>query len=230
MNILVRATKNRFDELNQKLSESGHTLHWLDDNDLISPQLNGYELIMDLNFDEKSNQLHLYAGFSGLPVIVGSVKQSLAKAYHDFGRKLNCLLIGMNTLPSFIHRSVAEVSLLHSEDSDKAQAIINALGWKMILCDDRVGMVTPRVICMIINEACFTLQEGTAGMRDIDTSMKLGTNYPFGPFEWADRIGIKHVYETLEAVYQDTHDERYKACPLLKTYYLKGESFYPTQA
>jgi 3-hydroxybutyryl-CoA dehydrogenase len=87
-------------------------------------------------------------------------------------------------------------------------------------------MVTPRVIFMIINEACYTLQEGTADMKDIDTSMKLGTNYPFGPFEWADNIGIKHVYETIETMYSDTHDERYKVCPLLKTKYLKGETFY----
>jgi 3-hydroxybutyryl-CoA dehydrogenase len=79
---------------------------------------------------------------------------------------------------------------------------------------------------MIINEACYTLQEGTASMQDIDISMKLGTNYPFGPFEWADKIGIKHVYETLKAVYDDTHDERYKICPMLKTIYLKNGSFY----
>jgi 3-hydroxybutyryl-CoA dehydrogenase len=86
-------------------------------------------------------------------------------------------------------------------------------------------MVTPRILFMIINEACYTLQEGTASKEDIDTSMKLGTNYPFGPFEWANKIGIKHVYETLEAIYLDTHDERYKVCPLLKTMYLKGEEF-----
>jgi 3-hydroxybutyryl-CoA dehydrogenase len=53
------------------------------------------------------------------------------------------------------------------------------LDWKYIQVEDRVGMVTPRVIFMIINEACCTLQEGTASMKDIDTSMKLGTNYPF---------------------------------------------------
>jgi 3-hydroxybutyryl-CoA dehydrogenase len=69
------------------------------------------------------------------------------------------------------------------------------------------------------------LQEGTASKEDIDTSMKLGTNYPFGPFEWANKIGIKHVYETIEAIYLDTHDERYKVCPMLKTMYLKGEEF-----
>jgi 3-hydroxybutyryl-CoA dehydrogenase len=56
-------------------------------------------------------------------------------------------------------------------------------------------------------------------MEDIDKGMRLGTNYPNGPFEWCDRIGIRDVYETLEAIWCDTHDERYKICPLLKTRY-----------
>lgn len=89
-----------------------------------------------------------------------------------------------------------------------------------MIVDDRVGMVTPRVISMIINEAYYVVQEGTASREDIDLAMKSGTNYPYGPFEWIRRIGIKHIYEVLEAVYEDTKDERYKICPLLKKEYL----------
>ena len=74
---------------------------------------------------------------------------------------------------------------------------------------------------MIINEAYYTAQEGTASREDIDMAMKLGTNYPYGPFEWSERIGINHIYELLEAIYDDTHDERYKICSLLKQEYLK---------
>ena len=83
-----------------------------------------------------------------------------------------------------------------------------------MVVDDRVGMVTPRIIFMIINEAYFTVQEGTAGKADIDQGMKLGTNYPYGPFEWSDRIGLQHVYELLEAVYEDTkmNVTRYVPC------------------
>jgi 3-hydroxybutyryl-CoA dehydrogenase len=50
--------------------------------------------------------------------------------------------------------------------------------------------------------------------------MKLGTNYPLGPFEWAKKIGIENVYLVLDSVYKDTKDERYKICPLLKKEYL----------
>jgi 3-hydroxybutyryl-CoA dehydrogenase len=84
-----------------------------------------------------------------------------------------------------------------------------------------VGLVTPRVLSMIINEAFYTCQEKTATAADIDLAMKLGTNYPFGPFEWAEKIGLRQVYQLLEAVYEDTRDERYKICPLLKKEYLR---------
>jgi len=50
----------------------------------------------------------------------------------------------------------------------------------------------------------------------------LGTNYPKGPFEFCSEFGINQVYLLLEALYQDTHDERYKICSLLKTEYLKS--------
>ncbi|MBA3648553.1 MAG: hypothetical protein H0W62_08385 [Chitinophagales bacterium] len=119
-----------------------------------------------------------------------------------------------------------EVSFLNPDDEKVLSLLAEKLKWSYLRVEDRVGMVTPRVIMMIINEACFTLQEGTASKEDIDKAMKLGTNYPFGPFEWCDRIGIKQVYETLEAIWNDTHDERYKICPLLKTRYFRKESFY----
>ena len=94
------------------------------------------------------------------------------------------------------------------------------LGTEITLVDDRVGMVTPRIIAMIINEAYYTVQEGTASKADIDTGMKLGTNYPMGPFEWVQKWGLTNIYELLEALYLDSKDERYKICPLLKKEYL----------
>ena len=224
MKILARGEKIRTEELKLKLSSVVCDLKIIDDTDLSSANLNDYDLIFDLDFDEHQEQLNFYAGLN-VPVIVSCVKTQLAKAVHDYGKKVNCLLIGMNCLPTFINRELAEVSLLDSTTKATLETLMQQLNWKYKLIEDRVGMVTPRIIFMIINEACYTVQEGTASLEDIDTSMKLGTNYPFGPFEWANKIGVKHVYETLEAIYNDTHDERYKICPLLKTKYLKRESF-----
>lgn len=225
MKILARGSKNRIKELQEKLSGVSCELTCVDDSDLLSANVHLFDLVFDLKFDEKTEQLKYFAGLKNIPVIVCAVKQQLAKAAFDFNRKIECTLIGMNALPGFINRPLTELSLLNAGDEPVLAKLMGQLGWNYKLVQDRVGMVTPRIIFMIINEACYTLQEGTASMKDIDTSMKLGTNYPMGPFEWANQIGIKHVYETLEALYTDTHDERYKVCPLLKSKYLKGEEF-----
>lgn len=225
MKILARGSKNRIKELQEKLRNVSCELTCIDDSDLLSANVHEFDLVFDLKFDEKTEQLKYFAGLKNIPVFVCAVKQQLARAAFDYGRKIDCQLFGINSLPTFLNRPLVEISLLNEKDRDGLNQIMLELNWDFKIVEDRVGMVTPRIIFMIINEACYTLQEGTASLQDIDTSMKLGTNYPFGPFEWANKIGINHVYETLENMYQDTHDPRYKVCPLLKTKFLKGEDF-----
>jgi 3-hydroxybutyryl-CoA dehydrogenase len=77
---------------------------------------------------------------------------------------------------------------------------------------------------MIINEAYYTVQEGTANKTDIDTAMKLGTNYPKGPFEFLELFSIELVYKQLNSLYNDTHEERYKICSLLKSEFITKEN------
>ena len=134
-------------------------------------------------------------------------------------------VFGFCGLPTLLNRPLLEVSLHHESDREKLAETCAALGTDYRIVADRVGLVTPRVICQIINEACFTVQEGTATMQDVDLGMKLGTNYPRGPFAWANAIGVERVYAVLEAMWDDTHDERYKVCPLLKRQALRGEPF-----
>lgn len=226
MKIFVRGEKIRTTELKNKLANVSCEWTIIDDTNLSNFDLQGFDIIFDLDFDEHPAQLKYYAGLSNKPVFLSAVKIQLAAAVHAFGRKPECLLFGINALPGFINRNMLEVSAYQKSDENALVACMASLESPFQLVEDRTGMVTPRILFMIMNEACYTVQEGTAEIRDIDTAMKLGTNYPMGPFEWADKVGIKHVYETLEALYLDTHDERYKVCPLLKTKYLKGENFY----
>ena len=134
-------------------------------------------------------------------------------------------VFGFCGLPTLLNRPLLEVSLFHEADRAKLAETCAALGTDYRVVADRVGLVTPRVICQIINEACFTVQEGTATMQDVDLGMRLGTSYPRGPFAWANAIGVARVYAVLDALWHDTHDERYKVCPLLKRQALRGEPF-----
>jgi 3-hydroxybutyryl-CoA dehydrogenase len=83
-------------------------------------------------------------------------------------------------------------------------------------------MISLRIIAMIINEAYLVLQEGTSNRKDIDTAMKLGTNYPYGPIEWSEKLGIELVYNILKSMFDEYGDDRYRITPLLKEKYLEG--------
>ena len=58
--------------------------------------------------------------------------------------------------------------------------------------------------------------------EDIDTALRLGFNYPRGPLEWADQIGLEHVVATLDALYEELHEERYRVAPLLRRMVAEG--------
>lgn len=179
--------------------------------------LAGKDLVFDFVITEHPDQVNMYLGFPNLTVFLNSVTTSLLALTTYCDSKFAGNWIGFNGMPTFFERTLWEITAL---DHSHAETMMQKMGLDYQLIDDCVGMVTPRVICMIINEAYFTFQEGTATREDIDLAMKLGTNYPYGPFEWCERIGVRNVYELLEAVHDDTKDERYKICPLLRKEYL----------
>lgn len=225
MKVLLIGEEDRVNELKARIGDRPDLELDRSDGDT-DEDYDLYDVIFDLNFEDDPSNLPLYAALKEKPVFVSAVKLSLAEAIYTTGSKVKCRLFGINALPTFLTQPKWEVSMYRKFETPELQKVMQTLGIDYLPVEDRVGMIKPRVIFMIINEACYTLQEGTATIEDIDMAMKLGTNYPFGPFEWCDKIGIDSVFETLAAMYEDTKDERYKICPLLKTKYLKGETFY----
>lgn len=226
MRILAKGNSKRSEELKQKLSLLDFEVNFIDENTTFILNDDNYDAIFDLNFDDNGQPSFLdYGDLRNTPVFISAVKNSLAQMVFEKNANIQFPLFGINSIETFLNRNLLEVSMLNKSNEQLLIATLGKLNWEYKLVNDRVGMVTPRVVCMLINEACYTLQEGTASMVDIDISMKLGTNYPFGPFEWADKIGIKNVYEILENLCNDTKDERYKICPLLKTHYLLKQNF-----
>jgi len=73
-----------------------------------------------------------------------------------------------------------------------------------------------RVQCCIVNEAVFALGEGVGSAEDIDAGTKLGLNWPKGPFELGKELGFDHVLETMDALFERYHEERYRAAPMLR--------------
>ncbi|CAL1520892.1 3-hydroxyacyl-CoA dehydrogenase family protein [Chitinophaga sp. MM2321] len=217
MNILIIADGQRYEEL-QERDLSGHEVQWKTSlEEVLSVKV--YDLVIDLVFDDRPEHAAIYARNPGVPVLAGMVKTSLSEIMGQYAFEQGFNMMGCNFLPGFINMPVLEVTVMDEGQQATLADIMYRLGWEYALVADAVGMVTPRVVCMIINEAYLTAQEGTASRADIDTSMRLGTNYPYGPFEWCERIGVKHVYEVLKAVHDITGDDRYEVAALLQTEY-----------
>lgn len=181
-----------------------------------------FDVFIDLNWDEFPERIVGYAKNSHTLFVLGSNLQTIESALFENNITYqNQKFIGINSFPYLIEKENWECSNPYNIPTNQFQELCSLFNIsKVEWLKSRVGFFTPRVLCMIINEAYFTVQEGTATKTDIDTAMKLGTNYPKGPFEFAKLFGIRLVYKQLDALYQDTKDERYKICPLLKSEYL----------
>lgn len=97
-----------------------------------------------------------------------------------------------------------------------AERLLASLGLRAEWIGDGAGMVLPRLLSMLANEAAFALGEGTSDEATIDLAMKLGANYPFGPLEWLRRIGPARVLRVLEHLRTVFAEERYRVAPLLR--------------
>lgn len=128
-------------------------------------------------------------------------------------------LVGIGALPTLLSGKLIELAAslqTNRATISDAGGFFAKLGKETALVQDRVGMVMPRILCALINEAFFALTENIASPDDIDGAMKLGANYPIGPIEWADKIGIQQVLSVLGALHADLGEERYRISPLLK--------------
>ena len=148
------------------------------------------------------------AGFNALtkPVIINSVIQPLA------GLALPSNVYRINGWSTFLNRPVWEIA---GAENEAIETLFKALNIKIIFVKDEPGFISARVIAMIVNEAFFALEDNVSSKAEIDTAMKLGTNYPFGPFEWAAVIGLENILALLQQLYST--DTRYKPSQLLIT-------------
>lgn len=162
----------------------------------------------DILFDlrEEAWDLPLYRSTHAL-VFVNAVVGTLAE--HQAPGNV----IRLNGWPGMLARPAVECAG-HPSIRQRAEAMMHDLGKQVLWVSDTPGMVSPRVLAMIIHEAQIAKAEGVSDPASIDIAMQLGTNYPKGPFAWAEEIGEARISRLLQVLGE--HSSRYAAAPPLK--------------
>ena len=133
--------------------------------------------------------------------------------------------VGFHALPPFAESRLVELTRsaeTRGRDAERAEAFFRSLGKHVEWVGDAPGLILGRVVCQLVNEAAFAVSEGIGSPADVDVAMRAGYNYPRGPLEWADLIEVDHVLSTLDALYEELKEERYRAAPLLRRMVAEG--------
>jgi len=112
--------------------------------------------------------------------------------------------------------AIARGDQLSDDDLARATGFLQALGKKVSVINDCPGLIVMRIVAMLANEGCDAVYQGVTSPEGVDTAMVNGVNYPKGPIGWAQDIGLDHIFNVLDALYNFYGEERYRTSPLLR--------------
>lgn len=185
-----------------ELTETYQNINWVNVKSLKQiDDIESFDVVINLKEDAFVED---YSGFK-MPVLINSVSNTLKTSEHG------AHVIRLNGWSGFLKRTTWELA---GENNGILNQLSTQLGVRFSFFPDEPGFVSARVLAMIINEAYFAKEENVSTENEIDIALKLGTNYPKGPFEWADEIGLRNVFDLLKTL--SLTDARYTVCKLLE--------------
>jgi 3-hydroxybutyryl-CoA dehydrogenase len=169
-------------------------------------------------------------------VAAGRLGRKTGRGYYDYSREpyrtedpdaAEVDLDGLRSdgLPGGIDFHVlpgGRVLEIAGERTAGADAFFEARGVQVEWVGHAPGLVLGRIVSQLVNEAAFAIGEGVGTAEDIDAGLELGLNHPRGPVAWSEAIGLPNVLRTIDALWEERHEERYRAAPLLRRRVAEG--------
>ncbi len=147
--------------------------------------------------------------FAEKPLLINNVTRTLDSMFPGDGNVARfCGWVG------FVERTEWELALPANANEQPWQEILQAFGKDYMVVKDIPGLIAPRILSMIINEACYTLEECISDAEQVDIAMRLGTNYPDGPITWGKKIGAPGIIQLMKAL--AGQDSRYLPHPSME--------------
>lgn len=150
------------------------------------------EVYLDLDFVNEEGRREELNRLRPSLIIVNAVVPTL--------EEMGCPFVRINGWPGFLERGVHELVVPDDAAARQIADLYRHLGRDYRLVPDKPGMISARILSTIINEAYYTWEEKVSTKEEIDIAMRLGTNYPLGPFEWSERIGLGQITRLLWAL------------------------------
>ena len=202
MRAVVIAGISQKQELESQGLKEGLQVNWLEEIAVVE----GADCYIDLLFTKSPERIEQLKQLQPAFIIINDVITTSAEIPENF--------VSINGWPGFLQRSIMEASCTNEAAKKTTAAIFTLFNRTTAWVPGTTGFISARVVSMIINEAYLTLEEGVSTKEEIDIAMKLGTNYPYGPFEWGEKIGLRNICRLLTTM--SGTDNRYQPAPVLE--------------
>ena len=219
------------DSLMKQAKEKGISVTWLDKiPDPKDLESKGFVVDSFAESDLKENALRAIVECKEWKGPVASRLETESATSWAIRSGLRERFVGFQRTPGSVELLKGEIT--GEEAIGYAQKSFSEIDLLVIICRDQTGGILPRVLASMINEAAYMAQSGIASVDKIDRIMSLGANFPMGPFEWADKIGLDRILTLLESLSKE-FGPQYQPCPWIrrkveagKLGFKTGEGFY----